>query len=149
MEELRVDSTTSYVWVHHAKLNKFPVTQFETVQQSYEQYRDTAAHKLGKPYFPNVSMGWDSSPRACQTDIYVERKYPFFPVIQGNTPAAFGKALHSARMFLDNTPELKQKIITINSWNEWTEGSYLEPDTLNKFEYLNQIGKVFPKSTRS
>jgi hypothetical protein len=46
-------------------------------------------------------------------------------------------------------PEPKHKILTINSWNEWTEGSYLEPDTRNKYEYLNQISKVFGKPQKS
>jgi hypothetical protein len=145
LEELQIDSTTSYVWLHHVKLLSFPVTQYEATAQEYELYRATASAKLGKPYFPNVSMGWDSSPRACQSDIYIEKQYPFLPVVQGNTPENFGKALRSAKAFLDHTTELKEKILTINSWNEWTEGSYLEPDIQNKYEYLNQISKVFPK----
>ncbi|MBL8995486.1 MAG: glycoside hydrolase family 99-like domain-containing protein, partial [Spirochaetia bacterium] len=30
-----------------------------------------------------------------------------------------------------------------NAWNEWTEGSYLEPDTKNKMGYLEAIRDVF------
>jgi hypothetical protein len=143
LEQLKVDSTTSYVWLHHTKLPDFPVTQYSIMAASYETYRDTASEKLGKPYFPNVSMGWDSSPRACQSDVYVQKQYPFLPVVQGNTPENFGKALRSARDFLDRRTDLKHKILTINSWNEWTEGSYLEPDTRNEYAYLDQIRKVF------
>ena len=149
LEQLQVDSTTSYVWLHHAELSSFPVTQYEAMRKSYEEYRATATDKLGKPYFPNVSMGWDSSPRACQSDIYIAKGYPFLPVVQGNTPEKFGAALSSAKLFLDNSPQLKNKILTINSWNEWTEGSYLEPDTVNKYDYLNQVRKVFAKPQRS
>jgi hypothetical protein len=145
LQQLHVDSTTSYVWLHHAQLASFPVTQYEAMQKTYEAYRATASATVGKPYFPNVSMGWDSSPRACQSDIYLNKGYPFLPVVQGNTPAAFGKALRSARHFLDNSPDLKQKVLTINSWNEWTEGSYLEPDTVQKYAYLDQIRDVFGK----
>jgi hypothetical protein len=90
-------------------------------------------------------MGWDSSPRACQSDIFINKAYPFLPVVEGNTPEAFGRALTSAKTFLDQSPELKHKIITINSWNEWTEGSYLEPDSHNKYGYLEQMAKIFPK----
>jgi hypothetical protein len=146
LEEVQVDSTTSYVWIHHAKLSTFPVVQYERLALDYEQFRATAATQMGKPYFPNVSMGWDSSPRACQSDVYIAGQYPFLPVVQGNTPEAFGKALRSAKVFLDETSELQHKILTINSWNEWTEGSYLEPDTQNRYEYLEQISKVFPVS---
>jgi len=149
LEELQIDSTTSYVWLHHAKLSNFPSTQYSAMAQTYEAYRDTASEKLGKPYFPNVSMGWDSSPRACQSDIYIEKDYPFLPVVQGNTPENFGKALRSAKDFLDRSHDLKQKILTINSWNEWTEGSYLEPDTLNRYAYLDQIRSVFGRPKNS
>ncbi|WP_214626814.1 glycoside hydrolase family 99-like domain-containing protein [Paenibacillus agaridevorans] len=34
-------------------------------------------------------------------------------------------------------------IVTINSWNEWTEGSYIEPDTINGMGYLEAIRTVF------
>jgi Glycosyltransferase WbsX len=145
LHQLGVDSTTSYVWIHHAKMSQFPVTAYENLGSAYEQYRARASAELGKPYFPNVSMGWDSSPRASQTDSYVDGGYPYMPVIQGNTPAAFGKALRSAKTFLDAEAEGGEKVLTINSWNEWTEGSYLEPDTVNKLEYLAEIAKVFPK----
>jgi hypothetical protein len=66
-------------------------------------------------------------------------------VIQGNSPERFGKALRSAKEFLDSEKGPKPKLLTINSWNEWTEGSYLEPDTENKYAYLNKIHEVFGK----
>ena len=37
----------------------------------------------------------------------------------------------------------KTKMFNINKWNEWTEGSYLEPDMVNGMGYLNAIKKVF------
>ena len=36
--------------------------------------------------------------------------------------------------------------ITINSWNEWTEGTYLEPDDKFGYGYLDALGKVFVES---
>jgi hypothetical protein len=90
-------------------------------------------------------MSLDSSPRTSQDDTYVSGGYPYLPVIQGNTPAAFGKALQSAKSFLDATAKAANKVITINSWNEWTEGSHLEPDTANKLGYLAETARVFPK----
>jgi hypothetical protein len=143
LARLNVDSTTSYVWIHHAKLANFPASEYQDLASAYEVYRATASAKLGRPYYPNVSMGWDSSPRACQSDIYTQSSYPFMPVVQGNTPQRFGEALRSAKQFLDNSPDLKTKLLTVNSWNEWTEGSYLEPDTEHKYAYLDEIRAVF------
>ncbi len=145
LERLHVDTTTSYVWIHHAELSKFPVTEYDELATAYETYRSTAAEELGKPYFPNVSVGWDASPRACQSDIYTKATYPFMPVVQGNTPGRFGEALCSAKEFLDSSTGLKTKLLTINSWNEWTEGSYLEPDVEHQSAYLDQIREVFGK----
>jgi hypothetical protein len=35
------------------------------------------------------------------------------------------------------------RIMNINCWNEWTEGSYLEPDVKNRFGYLEAVKSVF------
>jgi Glycosyltransferase WbsX len=143
LQELGIDSTTSYVWIHHAELRDFPVTQYADVQAAYEKYRGGAAAQLSRPYFPNVSVGWDSTPRTCVTDSFTRGDYPYIPVVQGNTPLAFRNALRSAKDFADTQPDSTPKIITLNSWNEWTEGSYLEPDTRNKYTYLDQVRDVF------
>jgi hypothetical protein len=47
-----------------------------------------------------------------------------------------------ARAFLDKGLT-QPKILTINAWNEWTEGSYLEPDTVYGMGYLEAIRDVF------
>ena len=36
-----------------------------------------------------------------------------------------------------------ERVMTINSWNEWGEGSYLEPDMINGMKYLKAIKEVF------
>ena len=39
--------------------------------------------------------------------------------------------------------------ITINAWNEWTEGSYLLPDVVNGTRMLEAVRHVFgPRDTR-
>jgi hypothetical protein len=35
--------------------------------------------------------------------------------------------------------------LIINCWNEWTDGSHLEPDTANGFGYWEAVKKVFSK----
>ncbi len=73
---------------------------------------------------------------------YEQRSYPYTATIGGNTPQQFKKALQQARKFVEKGRQ-KQRVITIYAWNEWTEGSYLEPDTVNQFGYLQAIKEVF------
>jgi hypothetical protein len=106
-----------------------------------------ATHFLA-PYFPNVSMGWDSSPRANQADEFGNFGYPFTNTISGNMPERFREALEIAHKRL-----LAQKsgprVLTVNSWNEWTEGSCIEPDTAQGLKYLEAIRDVFGRRPES
>lgn len=142
IKNLGFNSVTDYVWIHHVVLNNFPTNAYDSVKNVYFKYAENASEKFNVPYYPNVSMGWDSSPRTNQETPWGNFGYPYTPIIIGNTPKAFKNALIEAKDFMDNHLN-KTKILTINSWNEWTEGSYLEPDTLNKFDYLDAIKQVF------
>jgi hypothetical protein len=139
--QLGFDSVTSYVWIHHVPLSSFPETPYGKVMDGSVAYWSRAARQYAVPYFPNVTMGWDSSPRTIQTEKFAKQGYPYTSTISGNTPEAFREALLRAKQFVDASSA--PKIITINAWNEWTEGSYLEPDTVTGMGYLESIRDVF------
>ena len=142
IKEIGFNSATSYVWVHHAHLNDFPQTEYNAIKEKYFAYAEDMAKSFGLPYYPNVTMGWDSSPRCAQEDEFEPAGYPFTATIKNNTSAAFEKALVDMKLFLLKYPDCNN-IFNINCWNEWTEGSYLEPDTVNGYAYLKAIKKVF------
>lgn len=142
VDALGFDSVTSYVWIHHVHLREFPQTPYGYVMEKYFEYAEGPAKQLGPPYYPNVTMGWDSSPRACQSDVLTNEGYPFMASISENTPAAFKQGLERVKAYLDAYPEA-QGIFNINCWNEWTEGSYLEPDKTHGMAYLEAIRNVF------
>jgi hypothetical protein len=142
LKVLGFDSTTSYVWVHHHWMKQFPTTQYPAYRDEVIAGWPKLAGQFSLPYYPNVSMGWDASPRTIQSDTYVNRGYPAGPVLVGNTPAEFEIALRAAKKFLADRPD-KHNILTLNSWNEWTEGSYIEPDTVHGYAYLEAIDRVF------
>ena len=84
-------------------------------------------------YFPHVSIGWDNNPRT----------WNLRPVIcKNNTPEKFEKALRMAKDFIDEKG-ITPRLVTVNSWNEWTESSYLEPDDLYGYGYLEAVRRVF------
>jgi len=85
------------------------------------------------PYFPHVSIGWDNNPR------FKELK----PLItKNNTPENVMEAFRAAKNYIDTHPN-QPPLMTINSWNEWTEDSYLQPDDLYGYGYLEAVKKVF------
>ena len=139
---LGFDSVTSYVWIHHQPLSTFPETDYATYARLASEDWRRFRSEYYVPYYPNVTMGWDSSPRTVQSDRYDPVGYPFMATLGGNTPSAFKQALVEARVFLAEG-RTQPEILTINAWNEWTEGSYLEPDTQYGLEYLQAIKQVF------
>ncbi len=141
LKNLGFSSTTSYVWIHHVELPDFPQTDYPVVQQKYFEHAQNAINEYGLPYYPNVTMGWDASPRTTPGP-YENIGYPFMGTIRGNSPAAFKGALQQMKAFLDENPSC-EKTFNINAWNEWTESSYLEPDSINKYGYLEAIKEVF------
>lgn len=148
LQSLGVRSVTSYTWVLHYDLNKrpFPATEYKDALAAAPAYWNKAAEMYGVPYHTDVSMGWDPSPRTCQSDMFQRGNYPWTPVLVNNTPELFRRALVEAKAHLDATPG-RPKILTINAWNEWTEGSYLEPDSTHGMRYLDALRSVF--GTRS
>lgn len=138
---LGFDSVTSYVWVHHVQLPE-QQTDYVRVRDQYFDYWDRAEKMFGVPYYPNVSMGWDPSPRCYQEDTFGNFGYPFTNTISGNTPERFREALEMAKQKLLGLPD-GPRILNINCWNEWTEGSYLEPDTVHGMQYLDVVRSVF------
>ena len=143
VEELGFSSVTSYVWFHHThEAMSFQTDSYDNFMDEYFKYADEAVKSNNLPYFPNVTMGWDSSPRTNQDLPHTNAGYPYTQIIVGNTPEKFRDALLHSREFMD-TNLGENKVLTINSWNEWTEGSYLEPDTVDGMAYLHAIKEVF------
>lgn len=140
--ELGFDSVTHYTWIHHEydQLTQL-ATPYNTVRESAARSWERFDRDFEAPYFPVVSMGWDPSPRTAQSEVYEHIGYPFTPVFAKNTPGEFRRALQAARDFVAK-PDHGLKIVAINAWNEWTEGSYLEPDVEHGMAYLDALRSV-------
>jgi len=141
---LGVDSLTSYAWVHHYPLwdYAFPTQPwadaFAANQRAWIELRERFAPL---PYHPNVSVGWDPSPRTQQDVPYADHTYPWTAVLTGNTPQRVTEALAVARDFAlsgTGTP-----MVTLYAWNEWTEGSAILPSEENGPALLEGIRSVF------
>ena len=87
------------------------------------------------PVFPTVSIGWDDTPRFPAKGAADVTRFH-------NTPVSFGSFLEVAKDYADAHPE-QPEMVFVNAWNEWIEGSYLLPDRLNGFGYLEAVRDVF------
>jgi hypothetical protein len=146
VRDLGFDSVTSYVWIHHVQLPA-QQTDYNQVRDGYFSYWDKAEKMFNVPFYPNVSMGWDPSPRCDQRDTLDASGYPFTNTIGNNTPENFETALEMTKKRLLTAPN-GPRILNINCWNEWTEGSYLEPDTVNGMRFLESVRNVFLKGVK-
>lgn len=136
--------TYNFLYPYRLTAKNFPVANYQNAIHDNEAYWNRSLTTYPVPYMPNVTMGWDVTPRLVQTEKFDQFKgYPWTGIFNGdNTPAAFKNALLRAKAFVDKTNPA-HKIITINAWNEWTEGSYLLPDTRTGTAYLEAIRTVF------
>jgi lipopolysaccharide biosynthesis protein len=87
---------------------------------SYDSAISSALKKLldqtDSNRFPGVTMGWDNT----------ARKHNRGFVLQGATPAKLRRWLRS--VYKSESLKKGERLIFINAWNEWAEGTYLEPD---------------------
>lgn len=120
-------SLTHYQYVHMTNVNR---TLRELLPDAEAEW-DRLNRSFSIPYFPHVSIGWDNNPR--HTDILKPN------ILRENTPEVFEESVRMARRFAEQNG---RRLITVNSWNEWTEGSYLLPDDRNGYGYLEAIRRA-------
>ncbi len=84
-----------------------------------------------KPFFYSATMGWDNAARKKEYLIYynysLKSYYQWLRIIVEETRK--------------RNPEDK-RFIFINAWNEWAEGTYLEPDEKYGYANINTLSKA-------
>lgn len=76
---------------------------------------------------PGAFIDWDNTPRKNKRGI----------VIEGATPEKFQK--YFSKQIQRAKTDYKKDMIFLFSWNEWSEGGYLEPDEKVQYGYLNAM----------
>ena len=122
-------------------------------QYDYAEMPAALAARLEKmkgaalPYIPNVTTGWDSTPRCRYDERYPWRKseYPYSVSFTNNTPDIFRTCLVAAKKWAEEDPR-QPGAVYINGWNEYTEGTYLVPNNFDSDGFLRAIAAVFGRS---
>ncbi|MCC7491905.1 MAG: glycoside hydrolase family 99-like domain-containing protein [Fimbriimonadaceae bacterium] len=82
----------------------------------------------GLKFQPVVDTGWDDEP------------WNNHLAITGRTPELFEKLLRDAKDWLDSR---REDFLVLGPWNEWGEGSYIEPNQEYGFGMLEAVRNVF------
>ncbi len=134
------NSVSIYNWSNSADF--FPTEEYSYWMRKALPAIKSQCERFSVPFSPIACPGWDCSPRTVQSDMFEQRGYPFGTVIVNNTPDLFQDALEYVKELHDSGIS-KSEMIQIPCWNEWTEGSYLEPDTRYGYGFLQAVKNVF------
>ena len=126
------DAVSAYNWV-------FGMMPYE---ENTKRFAESWAGYMGDDrikFIVPVCGGWDARPW----------HGPATTVLSGRTPQNFKKHLQDAKDLLDKSERSpKLKMVFIEAWNEFGEGSYIEPHKEYGFGYLDAIRDVFTKAPK-
>lgn len=97
------------------------------------QYMTRRYIAKGDVHYLGLFAGWDNTPRRGENTGLI---------FENNEPKIFGKYydLQYQRSIL-----CRNEFMFINAWNEWGEGTFLQPDEVYEFGYLSEIKRVKEK----
>lgn len=119
---------TGWNYVHG--LGRKRVASYDSMVEAYKFMLIKAKDVTALPYIPSASPGWDDRPWKGKDAV----------VRTDPTPEKFKDMLLAAKEYLDKEDE--PKIIMIEAWNEFGEGSYIEPTKKWGVKYLETIKEV-------
>lgn len=134
IRELNINSITMYNMSGAASRKEDYIRYGEDATKVREKWDET----IQIPFFPCISVGWDDTPR------YPEKGKKDVVHLY-NTPQNFAKFLYEAKTYADDHPD-QPPLIVINAWNEWVEGSYLEPDKYLGYGFLEAIKETMERN---
>lgn len=94
--------------------------------------RRTIADKLDIPGYRGAMMGWDNS----------ARRRNGFSVWHGFSIEGYYKWLRANIDYTRKKFPVNRRFMFINAWNEWAEGTYLEPDEKHGYANINTTSKA-------
>lgn len=118
-----------------------PSASYKELSDGYEQAWNSALSASKLPYLIPVTSGWDKTPWGGSESPNHDNS--------SSTPEQFRLHLESAKSLITSEPKKTLSTVVICCWNEYGEGSYIEPTKKYKFQYLEQIKNTFKISDSS
>lgn len=116
------------------KLSSYELVDYQNTWDSIISYSSDKASALhANAAFYGVFVDWDNSPR------YKDKAKVYI----GSTPNSFySNFLRLIDATQPSSDSTVSRVFFINAWNEWSEGTYLEPDTTYGYGYLEKISLI-------
>jgi GT2 family glycosyltransferase/glycosyltransferase involved in cell wall biosynthesis len=90
------------------------------------------------PLFQTVFPSWDNEPRRSEGGTS----------FAGSNPSEYGKWLEHAILWTIAHKPPEERFVFINAWNEWAEGTHLEPDRRFGYAYLQTTADILRKLSK-
>ena len=136
LREAGFDAASTYVYLPH--------WQGPALQSYGELVRERPAEwpkleaSLGVPLWPSVSPGWDARVRG-EPIVPAPEAHPWAPLIRDETPAEFGELLRTWKRYAEPR---EVPLLTVASWNEWTEGHAVAPCDRHGDGMMRQLREI-------
>jgi methylmalonyl-CoA mutase cobalamin-binding subunit len=108
---------------------------YSELTAGYEESWDWILKNSPLPYWIPVSAGWDKRPWDGSTDSLHD--------LSESSPESFEVHLRAAKQIVDRNSEKTQHTVVICCWNEYGEGSYIEPTKEYGAKYIDAVRAVF------
>ena len=132
-EQEGYDAVSAYNWPGLGAKNAQRTAPYADLPAAYLEQWQNIIKSSSLPLIPPISGGWDNRPWAGDAAF----------VRSDRTPALFKKHLLDAADFIKLNTSKTLPMVLIEAWNEWGEGSYIEPQQQYGFGYLDAIRDVF------
>jgi lipopolysaccharide biosynthesis protein len=99
-------------------------------------YRQALERSLERPkpdytWFRGLIPAWDCTPRRANPSLFINA-----------SPELYRKWLEGLCTYTERELGEREQFIFVNSWNEWAEGAYLEPDRKYGYAYLDATARA-------
>lgn len=112
-----------------------PSHSYAELDQAYRAHWRWFMAKSDLPYIIPTTSGWDSRPWGGSSDPLHDKSV--------STPEQFKQHLLAAKSLMMANPTRSPGLSVICCWNEFGEGSYIEPTKGTGFSYLEAVRAVF------
>jgi hypothetical protein len=117
-----------------------PSHSFSELDMNYRMHWKWILENSKLPYFVPMTSGWDKRPWGGSSDPLHDNSM--------STPQEFETHLRAGYDAIMMNPKKTRGIGMLCCWNEYGEGSIIEPTKRHGFEYLQRVQKVFGGSRR-